>query len=439
MTERWSNWSTGVRASPKSVATPVNELELAALIKDSRATCRVAGSGHSFTPLCTTSDTLISLDAMQGVVSVNSQAQTATIKAGTKIHALGRPLFDAGFGLKNQGDIDRQALAGAIGTGTHGTGPTLGNLSSEVTAFRLVTASGEVLDCSANSNSQIWEAGRVSFGTLGVMSEITMRVRPAYRLKENNWLIPTDEAWATIPRLRDLHRHFEFFWFPMADSIVAKSLDETDEEVAPPCSSEKMKLRGERVSSDQRLFEYGCQITRFLPGLSGRFQRLFTRGAMGAASRARWSHEIFPSPRTTRFNEMEYAIPAANGIDCIREVGELIRHRKIAGVFPIEFRYVKADDIWLSPFYKRDAVTISVHQYYKQSHEPLFRAVEPIFRKYGGRPHWGKIHSLKATELAKLYPQWEAFLSLRHRLDPDTKFLNNYLREVLGGAHGKAT
>ena len=438
MTESWSNWSTGVQAAPKTIASPVNELELINIVRQSQATIRVVGSGHSFTPLCETSDTLLTLDAMQGLVSVNAQAQTATVKAGTKIHALGRPLFDAGFGLKNQGDIDRQSLAGAVGTGTHGTGPQLGSLSSEVTAFRLVTASGDLLDCSPISNPQIWEAGRVSFGTLGVMSEVTLRVRPTYRLKETNWLIKSDEAWETIPRLRELHRHFEFFWFPLADAIVAKSLDETDEEVAPPCSSEKMKLRGERVSSDQRLFEYGCELARFLPGASGPLQRLFTRGAMGAVARSRWSHEIFPSARTTRFNEMEYAVPAANGIDCLREVGEIIRLNKISGVFPVEFRYVKGDDIWLSPFYKRDAVTISVHQYYKQSHEPLFGAVEPIFKRYGGRPHWGKIHSLKVDELSKLYPHWEDFRVLRQRLDPDAKFLNNYLRGLLGVGYGKA-
>lgn len=429
----WSNWSGLVRATPTAIETPANEIELAAVVRAAEKGVRVAGSGHSFTPICETSGTLISLDAMQGVVSVDAAAQTATVKAGTKIHALGRPLFDAGFGLKNQGDIDRQAIAGAVSTGTHGTGPALGSLSSEVTGFRLVTAKGEVLDCSAQSNAEIWEAGRVSLGMLGVLSEITLNVRPAYRLKEHNWLMPADECWRQIGALRDAHRHFEFFWFPLSDSVVAKSLDETNEEVPPPCDSEKMRIRGERVSSDQRLFEYGCQAARLFTGLSGPLQRLFTRGAMGASTRARWSHEIFPSPRTTRFNEMEYAVPAVNGVDCIREVAEVIRSRKIAGVFPIEFRFVKGDDIWLSPFYRRDAVTISVHQYNRQSHEPLFKAVEPVFWKYGGRPHWGKIHSLKAEALSKLYPQWDRFRALRKRLDPDTKFLNEYLVGLAGG------
>jgi FAD/FMN-containing dehydrogenase len=154
---------------------------------------------------------------------------------------------------------------------------------------------------------------------------------------------------------------------------------------------------------------------------------------MGAGTRARWSHEIFPSPRTVRFNEMEYAVPAANGVDCIREVADVIRRRNIAGVFPIEFRFVKADDVWLSPFYKRDAATISVHQYRQQDFRPLFDAVEPVFWKYGGRPHWGKLHSLRSEQLSALYPMWDRFQDLRRRLDPGGKLLNSYLRDLMGG------
>ncbi|MFM9863362.1 MAG: FAD-binding protein, partial [Micropepsaceae bacterium] len=170
----WSNWSGAIRSEPQRIARPGTEAELAAALREGAGPVRVVGSGHSFTPLGETNDTVISLDALAGVVSADANALTATVKAGSKIHALGRPLFDLGVGLKNQGDIDRQAIGGAVGTGTHGTGPTLGSLSAEVKGFRLVTAAGEVLECSASSNADVFEAGRVSFGTLGVMSEITL-------------------------------------------------------------------------------------------------------------------------------------------------------------------------------------------------------------------------------------------------------------------------
>lgn len=184
MTAAWSNWSGWVRAEPALLARPSSEAEIAAVVRDGLGPIRVVGSGHSFTPLGETTGTLVSLDSLQGVIAADAGSLTATVRAGTKIHALGRPLFDAGLGLKNQGDIDRQAIAGAVGTGTHGTGPTLGSLSAEVQRFKLVTASGEVLDCSATSNADVFEAGRVSVGSLGVMSEITIGVRKAYKLRE---------------------------------------------------------------------------------------------------------------------------------------------------------------------------------------------------------------------------------------------------------------
>src|SRR6185503_4258911 len=166
-----------VRGEPQRIVKPSSDAELIAAVRDGAAPIRIAGTGHSFTALVETNGTLLSLDALSGVVRTDANALTATVRAGSKIHALGRPLFDAGLALKNQGDIDRQAIAGAVGTGTHGTGPTLGSLSAEVAGFRLVTANGDVLDCSANSNADVWSAGRVSFGSLGVMSEITMSLR----------------------------------------------------------------------------------------------------------------------------------------------------------------------------------------------------------------------------------------------------------------------
>jgi FAD-linked oxidoreductase len=434
--DSWTNWSGFVRANPQKIAKPATEAELVAAVRDGPAPVRVAGSGHSFTALVESSGTLLSLDDVAGVVRTDANAQTAIVRAGSKIHALGRPLFDAGLALKNQGDIDRQAIAGAVGTGTHGTGPTLGSISSEVAGFRLVTASGDVLDCSPNTNAEVWSAGRVSFGSLGVMSEITLGLRKVYKLRERNWLMPAEACWRELNTLRDAHRHFEFFWFPYADDVVAKALDETDDEAPGPSTSEHMYARGERVTSDQRIFKAGCEVAKFIPALSPQLHRLFTRAAMGASNRVRWSHEAFPSPRNVKFNEMEYAVPAANGADCIREIAETIRAKKIATCFPLEFRFVKADDIWLSPFYKRDAVTISVHQYAGQDFTALFDTSEAIFKRYGGRPHWGKLHTLKAADFETLYPKWDDYRALRRKLDPNARLLNSHLKQVFGENNG---
>ena len=146
-----------------------------------------------------------------------------------------------------------------------------------------------------------------------------------------------------------------------------------------------------------------------------------------------WSSEIFPTPRETRFNEMEYQVPIAQGLDCLKEILETMRQQQVTSFFPIECRFVKADDIWLSPFYQQDSMSLSIHEYAKQDSKVLFELIEPIFKKYHARPHWGKVHQSSTAELAALYPKWQDFLSLREQLDPNNKFLNPYLEQMFYG------
>jgi FAD-linked oxidoreductase len=428
-----SNWSGGVRFRPQRCLKPSSERELVAALREGSAPVRVVGAGHSFSPLIETQGSLISIDALQGVLSVEAERLTATLRAGTKIHALGRPLLDAGVALINQGDIDRQSIGGAIGTGTHGTGPTLGSLSAELQAFRLVTAEGQALDCSRASNPDIWAAGCVSFGSLGVMSEVTLNVRRAYKLRERQWLMPRDQCWRELAKHRDATRHFELFCFPHAEMVLAKSLTETDEPCAPPLTSAQLLERGEGFGIEQRAFACAAELARVAPALSGPVQRFFTRAAtFGHPGRVGYSHEVFPSPRGVKFNELEYAVAATDGVDCVRELAEAMRKRQVAGVYPLEIRFIKADDGWLSPFYQRDSVSISVHQYYKQPYGELFGLAESIFTRYGGRPHWGKLHDLKAVDLARLYPRFDDYRALRRRLDPKRKLLNAHLKGIFG-------
>lgn len=439
MTDVWSNWSGWVKAWPKCMAAPTSEEDVASIIRDASKPVRVAGRGHSFTPLVESNGTILTLFGLSGVLDHDPDGMTARIKAGTTIRDLGPELFERGLALLNQGDIDRQTLAGAVGTGTHGTGGGLGSLSAGVKAFRLVTASGEVLSCSRTENSDVFDAGRVSFGSLGVMTEITMQCTKIYTLEENGGRVPIAEALDKAETMRDEARHFEFFWFPFADQALIKFLRETDKEARP----RRRRPDGE-MSRDDKLMQLACEVSRVLPFMRAPLQRLLTsssgsryssgsiNGVEGKPTKVRWSHDAFPSDRNVRFNEMEYAVPAEKGPDCIREVGEHMRKCGVNFLFPLEFRYVAADDAWLSPFYRRDSVTISVHQYHRQPYKELFAGVEEIFRRYEGRPHWGKLHTLGAKEFEALYPKWEAFQTVRRQLDPTGKFLNPHLKRVFG-------
>lgn len=426
---KWSNWSGGVVCKPKEIVAPKDEVALAAAVRKGRGPVRVPGTGHSFTPLNATDGTLIDLSAFGGLRSFDPTKNIATLGSATRLWEIGPFLHPYGVALKNMGDIDRQTLGGVVGTGTHGTGVTLGSLSSQVAGFRLLLASGEILHCSATENEAIFAAGRTSMGTLGVMIDIAMSVRPAYRLKESNFLVPIDELWEKLDGFVQGNRHFEFFWFPYSDVAICKTLNESSENAPDPRKAEALRERGEKGGTDTLIFTMINEALPFAPFALRASHRLFS-SSMSGATKVRWSHEIFPSPRTVRFNEMEYSIPFEMGPDTIRKIVREIRKRSINTGFPIEYRTVAPDDVWLSPFYQRKSATIAVHQYFRVNTSRLFDMCESIFRSVEGRPHWGKRHTRTREEFEELYPKFGEFNALRKKLDPDGKFLNPHLRGI---------
>ncbi|HEY4124271.1 MAG TPA: D-arabinono-1,4-lactone oxidase [Rhizomicrobium sp.] len=426
---KWSNWSGGVTCKPKEFAAPKDDVELAAAIRKCPAPVRVPGTGHSFTPLNATSGTIIDLKAFDGLHGFDHERNVATFGGATPVWEIGPLLHPAGFALKNMGDIDRQTLGGVVGTGTHGTGNTLGSFSAEVAGFRLVLADGSLIDCSPSENTEIFEGGRCAMGMFGVMTEIAISVRPVYKLTEKEFLLPIDELFEQLDHLIASNRHFEFFWFPYADVAICKTLNETNERAPEPRDAETMFKRGEMSGPQAQVFSMINEVLPYAPFLLRSAHRFFSR-MMPAAPKVRWSHEMFPNPRPVRFNEMEYAVPVEKGPGCVREIVAAIRKNKINTGFPIEYRTVAPDDVWMSPFYKRPSATIALHQYHRVDTTKLFEMAEGILRRYEGRPHWGKRHTRSGAELAQIYPEYERFVALRRKLDPTGKFLNPYLAKM---------
>ena len=424
---KWTNWSGSVACKPRNVIAPKDEVDLAAAIRSGEGTVRVPGAGHSCTPLCASDDILIDMAAFRGLICTDKANATATFGSATALWETGPALYAHNMALINMGDVDRQSLAGAISTGTHGTGMRFPCLSSEIVGFRMILADGSVLACSRTENSDVFEAGRLGLGLLGVMTEITTNVRSAYRLVENSFLLSPKELFRKLDYLIAANRHFEFFWFPYSDVMVCKTLNETSEPATGPCTTEQMRKRGERTTIDLRIFSMLNRVLPFAPFLLKPTHRLFSQSMLPRPI-PRWSHEAFPSARPVRFNEMEYVLPIASGADCLNEIVAVIRKQEISTGFPLQFRSVAADDVWLSPFHGRDSATIAVHQFYGTDYRPLFQACEGVFRAYGGRPHWGKHHTCTSAELSVLYPQYDRFLALRRGVDPTGKFLNRYLR-----------
>jgi FAD/FMN-containing dehydrogenase len=385
--EAWSNFSGRVAFTPRQIARPKSEAELCELVRAAAAagrTLRVAGTGHSFTPLVETRDVLVSLAEFQGIESIDRARGRAVIRAGTILHALGEPLLAQGLAMRTMGDVDVQALAGAVSTGTHGTGPTLANISSQLLGARLVQPSGEVLEFSGDTDSDRLDAVRVSLGLLGVFATLELALVPAYRLHERVWRGDIETCLAELDTNIAGHRHFEFWWYPHRDYAEQKALEPTE---AP--AESVAGLKGQRID---------------------------------------WSARILPSTRELRFNEMEYSVPAAAGPACFRAIRARMRSHWPDVVWPVEYRTLAADSAWLSTAHARDTVTISLHQDAALDCDPFFADCESIFVAHAGRPHWAKLHRRSAAELAALYPEWERFRSLRAALDPAGTFANAHLR-----------
>jgi FAD-linked oxidoreductase len=426
----WRNWVGYQECEPARFVEPAGVAELAEILKTASTeghAVRVVGSGHSFTPLVPTDGVLISLDKFTGLVEVDKAQARASIRAGTKLHHLGPLLWDQGLGLENQGDIDRQSIAGAVSTGTHGTGIRFGSISNQVQALRLMTAVGEEVSASASENADLFEAARVSFGSLGILTELTLQLVPSYNLKVHNGTMNIDECLRRAPELIAKNRHFEFFWFPHQDLCVTKALNDTDE----PRGNRETQTYLTDVLLQNNIFGLLCRAVRAMPALAPSVSRLCAK-LSSESTRVSRSYRLLSTVRTVRFQEMEYAFPAERGAEVLREVRDYIATKKIRVNFPVEYRWVKGDTIWLSPDYGRDSVHISVHQFQGMPWLDFFQAVEAIFRNHGGRPHWGKWHSQGAKDLKNLYPRWNDFLAMREKLDPEGRFLNPHLRHLFG-------
>lgn len=419
----WRNWSGSQTTRPLRWLTPASEEQLIQLLRADRSSLRVTGASHSFSALCASDDILLSLDGLKGLISHDAGKLQATAWAGTRLRELGEPLWKVGQSLINQGDVDPQSVAGACGTSTHGTGITLGSFSSVMRGARLVTPAGEIIECDARREADVFHAASTSLGALGVLTQITLQNRAAYKLHEQSYAENLDEMLRKLDQHIADNRHFEFWAFFESDLALVKRLNETEAEPTPE------KLINLPVDT---VLWLACELAHGVPAWDGGMQRLLT-ALVSSEEKIGRAYEIFPSPRDVRFNEMEYELPVASGPDCLREVLEAVRKKNLNTLFPIEYRTVAADDCWLSPFYQRTSASISIHQYHQVDYKPLFDYVEPIFWKYQGRPHWGKLHSLSAKELAPLYPKWEEFQALRRRLDPKGRMLNAHLRKLFGG------
>lgn len=404
----WRNWVGNQACVVRARGAPGSEAELSDMVRTAAAegmAVRCAGSGHSFTPVALTSGLHLTLSGMQGVTGIDRERKRVSVSAGTTINALGKVLKENGLSLINQGDIDSQALAGALTTGTHGTGATLGNMASQIVGMRIVQPDGSIL-IADESNPDLLNAARVSIGMLGVISEITLQAMDSYRLHETLWRCTFDECMEQHDDLAARHRHFGFFWCPVPESRHCYCLPDTAS-----------------VSTTQSLSDV-CEMKVIDITNAEPMERGFEKIA--------YSSEIYPIEYVPNFHELEYAVPVQHGKEACRAVRELMLTKHPTCIYPIEYRFTAGDPGWISPFFEQDSITLSVSGEPGTDYWAYLSDVDAILRQFGSRPHWGKLHFLTGDDVTELYPKAGDFKALREKLDPGGVFLNDHLRQLFG-------
>jgi len=426
----WINWAGNQQSKPVRIERPASELEVVEVVRRAvaeRLRVKVVGSGHSFTGIAVPDEVMVDLTRMNRVVNVDHTRGVITVQAGIVLSDLNAYLELHQLSMPNLGDVTYQTLAGAVSTSTHGTGLQRTGLAAQIRAFKLVTASGEILTCDPEQNTEIFHCGRVSLGALGVITEVTLNVVPAFNLRAVEQPMRISHVLDNFAQLIEENDFFEFYWVPHTKWALTKANNVSTDAIDSPG---RFATWYNKMFMENYAFGLLCRVGRLFPKLIPKLATILP--SSGRVEYVNVSHRIFSSKRLVKFYEMEYSIALDTLVPALREVMQMVEDRGFTISFPVEVRCTGSDDIPLSTSTGRRSAYIAVHMFKGSAYTEYFSAVETILRKYEGRPHWGKIHNLDASDISSLYPEYQRFIEVRNQLDPEGVFTNDYLRRVLG-------
>ncbi|MFI6174841.1 D-arabinono-1,4-lactone oxidase [Nonomuraea sp. NPDC051191] len=423
----FTNWAGNQTGAPAEVRTPTSVADVVQAVRDASAAgrrLRMVGTGHSFTGVALTDGIMLRPEGLSGIRS--AAEDRVTVQAGTPLKVLNELLDQRGLALANMGDITEQTVAGAIQTGTHGTGRDSGGLADQVAELELVLADGSVV--TAAPGEDLFDAARVGLGALGVLTAVTFRVEPAFLLRNRRRRMTLTDMLASLDSMTSANEHLDFFWLPHTDACLVKTNNRDAGPARPPSA---LKHWLDNVFLENTVFGAACAVGGRRPALIPRINAI-SAAALGDSEAVDTSYKVFTARRDVRFLEMEYAVPRRHLAQALRETRDLIDRMDWKITFPVEVRVTPPSDAWLSTAYGRDSAYVACHIYRPTPNPAYFEGVEEIMNRLEGRPHWGKLHTRDAAYLRKVYPRFDDFVALRDRLDPRRVFTNDYLDVVLG-------
>jgi FAD/FMN-containing dehydrogenase len=407
------NWGQTITCKPESYCQPDTENDVVDIVKQAiqrNKRVRVVGAGHSWAPLVLTRDVLVNLDKLTRMLQLVMPGMKVTVEAGYRLKHLIPRLRDDNLGLRNIGSITEQSIAGAISTGTHGTGLTLGSIGTQIIGVRLVSGTGDIVTIT-NQEPDRLNAARLNLGALGVITQMTIQCVADYDLECATYWCKFDSIVDKMETLAQTNTRVKFWWLipPIGakDNVIMTTENPPGSSATPASSNAGLPMDTIGILDDLS----GASVSETNPFLkfTGKYDHVMTIPLLPILHR-----------------ECEYAIPIGKTAEALRAFKRAVDEQNLSLTLPLEVRFVAKDETLLSPAYQRDVSYIGVAT--QPNANEVIQRFEPIMKSLGGRPHWGKCFSLTRAEAEALYPQYQKFRTIRDELDPNRMFSNEFLK-----------
>jgi FAD/FMN-containing dehydrogenase len=441
---KWDNWAGNHSCLALNYFEPETEEQVKEIVRfaaENKKKIRVAGAGHSFSPIALSNEVLVSLKNFRKLISIDNNF--VTTQGGIYLYELYATLKQNRLSLPNFGVINKQTLAGALATGTHGSGLKHKSISAAIERMKILTASGEIIEINrdsilntAHGKLNLWEAASISLGMLGIVMEVTLKCEPLFYLKSEEFIIDFDEYLEKMDTYAARYEYFKAWWFPHTGEVYIFNSERVDEETY----RNKAKLEKYSALQKQRdkeideitspLFIESNEDNSLIPQINKyALDHFFT-----PRTRIGDSFEILVHDETVPMIVSEYGISMENDHHkrALKEFRDALESSGLKVHFPVDLRYTGAEASWLSSSYNHDTfyIGVCIREYRKKEIPASMILFFDIMKKYHAVPNWGKLSDLTKAELKEKYPRLMDFIEVKNHFDPNGIFENEFTERI---------
>ena len=414
-----TNWAGNHRYSTKRLHRARSVDEIQRFIRQ-HDRLRVLGTRHCFNAIADSRHDLLSIRDMAGIVAIDADGRTVTVEAGISYGQLCPELHRQGFALHNLASLPHISIAGACATATHGSGVANGNLATAVSGLEIVTAAGDLLTLSRQSDPGTFDGSVVALGALGVVTKVTLAVEPAFAMRQDVYLdVPMAQAMEHFDEIVSAGYSVSLFTDWQKGRVNEVWIKSRAEQGTPGAAAPEF-FGGRRAAQNVHpIMELSAEHCTEQMGVAGPWYERLPHFRMGF------------TPSSGKELQSEYFVPLRNAVDAIRAVERLADHVG-PHLMISELRTIAADRLWMSPCYNQPS--LAIHFTWKQEWQSVRRVLPMIEREldpFKVRPHWGKLFTLAPAVLRARYEKCEEFKQLLAQHDPAGKFRNEFLTAAL--------